>query len=60
MNAGNYFVWHGDPVLYTTGVLWLPFNLSIHGFILGAIIAFFAADWWLKRQIGRASCRERV
>jgi prolipoprotein diacylglyceryl transferase len=58
MDAGNYFVWHGDPVIYTTGVLWLPFILSIQGLILGLVLAFFAADWWLKRLQGQATSKK--
>jgi len=57
--TSSHFVWDGYPVLYETGVLQIPFTLTIHGLILGIIIAYFGSNWWLKQLQAKATRREK-
>lgn len=40
MNS-SYFVWHGDPVMFEFGPIGLPFDISIFGLVLSAILIYF-------------------
>jgi len=55
----SYFIWDGYPVLYETGALQIPFTLTIHGLILGIIIAYLGSNWWLKQLQAKATRREK-
>jgi len=39
MNS-SYFVWHGDPVMFEFGPISLPFDLSIPGLLLAAVLIY--------------------
>lgn len=54
----KYFVWSADPVLFETGVIPLPFTLSIHGLIVGIILAYFVGGYWLKQIQAKAVSRK--
>lgn len=45
----SHFVWEGYPVIFETGVLPLPFTLSIHGIFLGIILAMIGLTQWQKK-----------
>ncbi len=39
--SDSHFVWHGDPVMFRSGVLDLPFEISIFGLLLAAALIWF-------------------
>jgi len=54
----NFFVWKGDPILFQTGIIDLPFTFSLPGLALGALLAWFGYTWWLKHLQGSASSKK--
>lgn len=57
--SSSHFVWNGDPVLFETGALSIPFTISVHGLLLGVVLAYFGSGWWLKKLQAKASGRSK-
>lgn len=64
MPNSNFFVWDGSPVLFKSGVVNLPFAVSIVGLILAVVFYFLGYNYLEKQKIKnlprKASGDERV